>query len=111
VRHGKHTFPVACDGIQVADARQIALLLAPVVDVGAAVDDATDLPRSVSYLSLVGTRMASDAAAIATQWISNDSVLTRNGEPRPPAGQPASLRALVGSTGTQQFYLDLREHG
>ncbi|OBF48763.1 FtsK/SpoIIIE domain-containing protein [Mycolicibacterium monacense] len=111
VRHGRHTFPVACESIEVADARQVALLLAPVVDVGAAVEDATDLPRSVSYLTLAGTRMASDPAAVVAQWVSNESVLTRNGRPRPPAGQSAGLRALVGSTGAQELHLDLREHG
>ncbi|BBZ62579.1 FtsK/SpoIIIE domain-containing protein [Mycolicibacterium monacense] len=111
VRHGRHTFPVACESIEVADARQVALLLAPVVDVGAAVEDATDLPRSVSYLTLAGTRMASDPAAVVAQWVSNESVLTRIGRPRPPAGQSAGLRALVGSTGAQELHLDLREHG
>jgi S-DNA-T family DNA segregation ATPase FtsK/SpoIIIE len=111
VRHGMHTFPVACESIEVADARQVALLLAPVVDVGAAVEDATDLPRSVSYLTMAGTRMASDPGAVAAEWISNESVLTRNGGPRPPTGQPAGLRALVGSTGAHELHLDLREHG
>ena len=111
IRHGQHTFPVACDSIETADARQVALLLAPVVDVGAAVDDETDLPRSVSYLTLTGTRMASEPAAIAQEWIANDSVLPRTGEPRPPSGQPAGLRALVGSTGSHEMFLDLREHG
>lgn len=112
VRHGRHTFPVTCDSIEVADARQIALLLAPVVDVGASVNDDTDLPRSVSYLTLAGPRTASDPAAIAQQWISNESVLSRSGEPRPPSsGRPASLGALVGSTGSQDVFLDLREHG
>lgn len=110
VRHGTHTFPVACDSIDVADARQIALLLAPVVDVGAALEDDTDLPRSVSYLNLAGTRMAAEPAAIAQEWISNESVLSRNGTPH-PLGQPATLRALVGSTGSTDVFLDLREHG
>lgn len=110
VRYGQHTFPVACDSIEVADARQIALLLAPVIDVGAAVEDATDLPRSVSYLTLAGTGVASDPAAVAGQWISNESVQSRDSGPRPPT-QPATLRALVGSTGAQEFHLDLREHG
>ncbi|MGE2716265.1 FtsK/SpoIIIE domain-containing protein [Mycolicibacterium litorale] len=95
VRHGRHDFPVACESIDVADARQIALLLAPVVDVGAATDDATDLPRAVSYPALAGTRIATEPQAIASRWIADES----------------GLRALVGSTGSQQFHLDLREHG
>lgn len=111
VRHGRHSFPVACDAIDVADARQVALLLAPVVDVGAAVEDDTDLPRSVSYLSLSGTGIASDPAAVARLWISNDSVTPRDGSAKKPSSKPAALGALVGSTGLQDFYLDLREHG
>jgi DNA segregation ATPase FtsK/SpoIIIE, S-DNA-T family len=111
VRHGRHGFPVACDAIDVADAKQIALLLAPVIDVGAAVEDATDLPRSVAYLSLSGTALASDPAAVSRQWLSNESVAPRNGAPRPSSGKAADLRALVGSTGVADFYLDLREHG
>ncbi|BCI50923.1 cell division protein FtsK [Mycolicibacterium litorale] len=101
VRHGRHDFPVACTSVDVPDARQIALLLAPVVDVGAATDDATDLPRSVSYLALAGTRVATEPHAIASQWAANAT----------PAGHSAGLRALVGSTGAQDFHLDLREHG
>ncbi|GAA2534260.1 FtsK/SpoIIIE domain-containing protein [Mycolicibacterium diernhoferi] len=111
VRHGRHSYPVACDAIDVPDARQVALLLAPVVDVGAAVEDDTDLPRSVSYLSLSGTEIASEPAAVARLWISNDSVIPRDGSVKKPSRKPAALGALVGSTGVQDFYLDLREHG
>ena len=112
VRHGRHTFPVACESIEVADARQVALLLAPVTDVGAAVTDDTDLPNSVSYLTLSGTSAASEPMAIAQQWLSNDSVLARNGVALPPAsGKSAGLRAVVGSAGSHDMQLDLREHG
>lgn len=111
VRHGRHTYPVACDSIEVADAKQIALLMAPLVDVGAAVEDATDLPRAVSYLSLSGTALATEPAAVARQWLQHDSVTARDGRPPAPMSKPAHLRALVGSTGAQDFSLDLREHG
>lgn len=111
VRHGRHSFPVACDAIDVADARQVALLLSPVVDVGAAIEDETDLPRSVSYLSLSGTGIAADPGAVARLWISNESVTPRDGSAKKPTSKPAALGALVGSTGLQDFYLDLREHG
>ncbi|TDO10461.1 S-DNA-T family DNA segregation ATPase FtsK/SpoIIIE [Mycobacterium sp. BK086] len=111
VRHGRHTYPVACDSLDVADAKQIALLLAPVIDVGAAVEDTTDLPRSVNYLSLSGTGLAAEPTAVARQWLANDSVANRTGQAASPAAQTATLRALVGSTGLQDFYLDLREHG
>lgn len=111
VRRGQHSFPVACDSIKVADARKVALLLAPVVDVGAEVTDDTDLPRSVSYLEMAGARMASDPNAVVQQWIANDSVLHRDGSPRAPSAKNAGLGALVGTTGSQEMWLDLREHG
>ncbi|OBF29132.1 FtsK/SpoIIIE domain-containing protein [Mycobacterium sp. ACS4331] len=110
VRHGQHSFPVACDSIEVADSRQIALLLAPVVDAGATVEDDTDLPRSVSYLALTGQGIATEPTVIAQQWMSNASVLNRSGPPRPTA-EPANLRALVGSAGAREVHLDLRAHG
>ena len=111
VRRGKHSFPIACESLDVADAKQIALLLAPVVDVGAAVEDETDLPRTVPYLSIAAPGLATDPAAIGRQWISNESVTARKGNASPSSGRPASLRALVGSTGSDDFYLDLREQG
>jgi S-DNA-T family DNA segregation ATPase FtsK/SpoIIIE len=110
VRYGRHSFPVACDAIDVADAKQIALLLAPVVDVGAAVEDATDLPRSVAYLSLSGVGLATDPSAVTRLWLSNGSVRSQNGS-HPRSNKPATLPALVGSTGVHDFHLDLREHG
>lgn len=111
VRRGKHHFPVACETLDSAVAKQIALLLAPVVDVGAAVEDETDLPRSVAYLSITGPGPAGEPAAIAKQWIANGSVTSRPGTPSVSSGRPATLRALVGSTGADEFYLDLREQG
>ncbi|MGH3677201.1 MAG: FtsK/SpoIIIE domain-containing protein [Mycobacterium sp.] len=111
VRHGRHSFPVACDSLDIPVAKQVALLLAPVVDVGAAVEDETDLPRSVTYLSLTGPALASDPTAVARQWIANESVAQRNDRIPPPSGRPATLGALVGSTGSDNFHLDLREQG
>ncbi|SBS75487.1 FtsK/SpoIIIE family protein [uncultured Mycobacterium sp.] len=110
VRRGRHTFPIACETLDIPDSVQVALLLAPVVDVGAAVEDETDLPRSVSYVTLAGAGLAGDPATVTRDWLANESVSARR--PRnQPSGQPITLRALVGSTGTADFHLDLREHG
>ncbi|PQE00378.1 cell division protein FtsK [Mycobacterium sp. EPG1] len=110
VRVGRHTFPVSCDTIDVADARSLALLMAPLVDIGASVEDSTDLPRSVSFLSLTGTALATDPAAVTRVWLSNDTVAARDGRPT-QRRDPAGLSALVGSTGVNDFTLDLREQG
>ncbi|WP_019973408.1 FtsK/SpoIIIE domain-containing protein [Mycobacterium sp. 141] len=110
VRHGRHNFPVACETLAVDVAEQVALLMAPVVDVGAAVEDASDLPRTASYLGLTDPAFGSDPTAVIAQWTSNDSVVNRTG-PVTPLRTAPSLRALVGSTGTEDFHLDLREQG
>ncbi len=111
VRRGRHTFPIACETLDIPDAAQVALLLAPIVDVGAAVEDETDLPRSVSYLALAGAAVAGDPAAITREWLANESVTSRRTRGQALSAQPSNLRALVGSTGTADFHLDLREHG
>ncbi|GAY17819.1 FtsK/SpoIIIE domain-containing protein [Mycobacterium sp. shizuoka-1] len=111
VRRGRHTFPIACETLDIPDAVQVALLLAPVVDVGAAVEDETDLPRSVSYVTLAGAGLAGDPATVTRDWLANESVTSRRPRSQTPSGQPITLRALVGSTGTADFHLDLREHG
>ncbi len=109
IRRGRHTFPVACESIDVAAAKQIAMLLAPVVDVGAAVEDETDLPQTVSYLSIAGAELATDPAAVSRAWMANNSVAARR--TAQASDRPNTLRALVGSTGSDDFYLDLREQG
>jgi DNA segregation ATPase FtsK/SpoIIIE, S-DNA-T family len=110
VRHGRHSFPVACETLDVKVAKEVALLLAPIVDVSASVDDATDVPRTVSYLSLSGADLATDPHAVIRLWVSNHSMVSRDGK-AVPTGNPTNLRALVGSSGADDVYLDLREHG
>ncbi|WP_072804066.1 FtsK/SpoIIIE domain-containing protein [Rhodococcoides yunnanense] len=111
VRVGKHTFPVASETVDVPDARQIALLLAPVIDVGVSVEDETDLPRSVSFLDLDDPSIATDHDVLIQRWERNNSILKRSGPPPPRRTSDNSLRALVGSRGIEPFHLDLREHG
>lgn len=111
VRVGKHTFPVASETVDLPDARQIALLLAPVVDVGVSVEDETDLPRSVSFLDLDDFSITSDPTTLVRRWERNNSILKRSGPPPPRRTSDNSLRALVGSRGVDTFHLDLREHG
>lgn len=111
VRRGQHSFPVSYDSIDIAEARQVALLLAPVVDIGSVTKDDTDLPRSVSFLEMAGVRLACDPGVIAQQWISNDVGHTRLGAMQPTAKRMPGLSALVGAAGSDQMYLDLREHG
>ncbi|GAA2227342.1 FtsK/SpoIIIE domain-containing protein [Herbiconiux moechotypicola] len=111
VRLGEHTFPLDCETVDDSTASRLARRLAPVVDVGAPVDDESDLPRSVSYLALTGSELADVPEAVIDRWRESGSIAARDGAPRVRRAKEGSLRALVGHTGTEPFHLDLRAQG
>ncbi|RPF22923.1 FtsK/SpoIIIE domain-containing protein [Myceligenerans xiligouense] len=111
VHYGLLSFPVRCETADLATAHEIARILSPVVDVGAPVSDETDLPRSVSYLALAGTEVASEANSIVDRWKENLSLTPRDGSPPVRRKKPTNLRGLVGHNGIEPFYLDLRTQG
>ncbi|WP_433876466.1 FtsK/SpoIIIE domain-containing protein [Sinomonas atrocyanea] len=108
VRLGRHTYPVSCESVDAALAVQLGRMMTPVVDVGKPVDDDSDLPRSVSYVTLAGKEIADDAAAVAERWRQSNSV---RGTAVPNPKAKGSLRALVGSKGVEPFFLDLKNDG
>lgn len=111
VHYGRLTYPVTCETADLATAAEVARILSPVVDVGAPVDDESDLPRAVSYLALAGTDLGSDAAGVVDRWRENLSLTPRDGSPPVRRKSPTNLRALVGHNGVEEFYLDLRTQG
>ncbi|WP_374946973.1 FtsK/SpoIIIE domain-containing protein, partial [Agreia sp.] len=111
VRLGEHTYPVACETVELDAAHRYARHLAPVVDVGSPIDDESDLPRSVSYLSLVGPELAEQPDAVVERWRESNSIALRDGSPPVRRKKEGSLRALVGHSGTEPFYLDIRNQG
>ncbi|MFB2579910.1 FtsK/SpoIIIE domain-containing protein [Herbiconiux sp. P15] len=111
VRLGEHTFPLECETVDAETAHRLARQLAPVVDVGAPIDDDSDLPRSVSYLSLVGSELAEVPEAVIDRWRESNSIADRSGAPLVRRKKEGSLRALVGHSGTEPFYLDIRNQG
>ncbi|MEA9985424.1 FtsK/SpoIIIE domain-containing protein, partial [Subtercola sp. RTI3] len=111
VRLGEHTYPVACESLDAPAAHRFAKQLAPVVDVGAPIDDASDLPQSVSYLSLAGPELAGSPDAVLDRWRESNSISRRDGGPHVRRRTEGTLRALVGHTGTEPFYLDIRSQG
>jgi S-DNA-T family DNA segregation ATPase FtsK/SpoIIIE len=108
VRLGRHTFPVSCESVDEALAGQLGRMLTPIVDVGKPLDDESDLPRSVSYVTLAGKEIADDAGAVAERWQQSNSVRA-SATANPKA--KGTLRALVGSKGVEQFFLDLKNEG
>ncbi|MGA1836538.1 FtsK/SpoIIIE domain-containing protein [Herbiconiux sp. 11R-BC] len=111
VRLGEHTYPLACETVDGETALRLARRLAPVVDVGAPVDDESDLPRAVSYLALAGTELAEVPEAVVDRWRESNSIADRSGGPLVRRKKEGSLRALVGHSGTEPFYLDIRGQG
>lgn len=109
VEEGRIVTPVALEALDRRQVDELARALAPLIDAGARLDDAADLPANASLLGLLGTELASSADAILDRWRINDSL------PGSPSGggrrKPHTLRAIVGATAEGGFPLDLREHG
>ncbi|HEY5230283.1 MAG TPA: FtsK/SpoIIIE domain-containing protein, partial [Galbitalea sp.] len=111
VHSGESVAPVRLDGVDADTAMEIARRLAPLLDSGSPVDDASDLPRSVSMLALSGRELASSAEAVIERWVESSSVVT--GPYATPAylRRAGSLRAVVGQSAGEPHILDLRTHG
>ncbi|WP_284291927.1 FtsK/SpoIIIE domain-containing protein [Luteimicrobium album] len=92
-------------------AHDYARRMAPVLDAGAVAEDASDLPRSVALLSLLGHDLAASADAVVDRWRQNRSVHDRTPGAVPRRRKAGSLRATVGSAGVDAMQLDLRAHG
>ena len=108
VRLGRHSYPVSCESLDAELAAQLARMLAPVVDVGKPVRDDSDLPRAVSYATLIGKDFLDKPQAVAERWTENNSVHATAVANRKDNG---TLRALVGSKGIEPLYLDLKNEG
>lgn len=108
VRLGRHTYPVSCESLDADLAAQLARMLAPVVDVGKPVNDDSDLPRAVSYATLIGKDFLDNPQAVAERWVENNSV---HASAVPNRKDNGTLRALVGSKGIEPLYLDLKNEG
>ncbi|WP_324651202.1 FtsK/SpoIIIE domain-containing protein [Georgenia sp. H159] len=111
VRSGAAVRPLVCDTVSEDQAVAMAKHLAAVVDAGAPVDDASDLPARVSYLGLVGPETAEGPAATLERWRENGSLVPRDGTPPQRRRHDANLRALIGQAATEPFTLDLRTQG
>ncbi|MEZ3161453.1 FtsK/SpoIIIE domain-containing protein [Microbacterium sp. BWT-B31] len=111
VRRGLSSTPVRVELLDEDSATAWARVLSPTVDAGTPVDDESDLPRSVSYLDLVGSDIGGDPGAIVDRWRENDSITPRDGRAPQRRAKEGNLRALVGYAGAGAFQLDLRSQG
>lgn len=110
IRHGEVVSPVAVERVTAEHAARFAHALAPLSDSGALVEDASDLPRQVTMLTLLGEELAASAVAVVDRWRQNDSIHQRGQAPT-PRRRPGTLRAIVGQSGIDAMHLDLRTQG
>lgn len=111
VRSGYGVQPVTCEPLDLTVASRTARLLAPVIDAGAKLNDASDLPRSVSLLTLLGTEIASDPAEVIGRWQQTSSILTGPMASTDIGKKKSTLRAVFGQAATEHFAIDLRADG
>jgi len=111
VRLGMTIPDVQVSRITSQDASVFARHLAPVVDAGALIADESDIPRSVSFLQLLGPEMAEQADAVVDRWRQNDSMHDRTPGAPLRKRRAGKLRALVGQSTNDALHLDLRTQG
>lgn len=107
VHRGEEIQPVTCESVDDTVALHVARRLAPLVDTGARVEDDSDLPRTVSFLTALGTDLGRTPDAVLDRWHASDPTLS-GGDPRK---EPLALRSIVGQGATEPLALDLRVHG
>ena len=103
--------PVDPDRLDAETAGRLARRMSASTDAGAIVSDDSDLPRSVSFLTLVGPELATSEAAVIERWGENRSILTGPYAPAHPVKKPGSLRAILGQSSQGTYSLDLRTDG
>jgi len=85
--------------------------MASVIDAGALAADSSDLPRSVSMVTLLGSELTASSDAVVDRWRQNSSIHDRTPGRPPKPRRAGQLRATVGSGGVDAMHLDLRAQG
>jgi len=111
VHTGIGVTPVQCEPLASSYALLFARSIAAVNDAGARVDDASDLPRSVSLLTLLGTELASESMSVVERWRETNSILSGPYASESVGKQKPNLRAVFGQSAAEPFALDLRTDG
>ncbi|WP_285115725.1 FtsK/SpoIIIE domain-containing protein [Leifsonia sp. fls2-241-R2A-40a] len=111
VRSGETVDEVVTEAVSAATALDYAKRMSPVIDAGAPVADASDLPRATSLVTLLGHEIAASSAAVVDRWRQNASIHDRTVGAAPGRRRPGTLRATIGSAGVDTMHLDLRTQG
>lgn len=102
---------IAVDRVGRDDIIRLARSLAPVIDAGVPVDDDSDLPGSISYVTLTGKELADNPEAVIEHWHASNSIIDRSPGAAVQTVPEMSMAALVGMGAGAPLYLDLRTQG
>lgn len=113
VRLGRVVPDVLVEHVGPEEATAFARRMAPVFDAGAVVEDSSDLPRSISLVTLLGPETFEDPSSVVDRWRENSSIVAPLAPGEAPLGRRKAgpLRAIVGSAGVDPLHLDLRSQG
>ncbi|MCK5927089.1 MAG: FHA domain-containing protein [Nocardioides sp.] len=111
VRSGEAYHDVEVEGVSREYADVFAKRLAPVVDASIIESDASDLPRGINLLTLIGSDLAESSRAVIERWRQNNSIIDRSGKVLPRLKRAGSLKAFVGQGSPDAMALDLRSQG
>jgi S-DNA-T family DNA segregation ATPase FtsK/SpoIIIE len=111
VRIGETISDVVTEPVGREVALDYAKRMAPVIDAGALVADSSDLPRTVSMVTLLGHELLESSNAVIDRWRQNSSIHDRTPGARPAKRRAGTLRAIIGSAGVDPMHLDLRTQG
>lgn len=102
---------VKVDRLMDDDILRLARSMAPVVDAGVPIDDDSDLPGSISYVTLTGKDLADNPETVVERWRVTGSLIDRTPDAQITPGPEVSMAALVGQAGSGPMHLDLRTQG
>lgn len=108
VRLGTTIEPLQPEGLSREQFFTFARKIAAYVDAGTTQQQASNVPQSVSLLSLIGEEMATQPDAVLDRWQQNGSLIEAGMSVR---NTPPKLRAIVGQAADGSMHLDLRAQG
>ncbi|WP_306748785.1 FtsK/SpoIIIE domain-containing protein [Saccharothrix yanglingensis] len=108
---GEQVAPLNPEVLDAAAALDLARRLSPLVDTGVRADDQSDLPHSVSLLTVPEPQLRASPDAVVERWLENRSIITGPLAPERPIKQAGTLRAVIGTSALGAHALDLRVDG
>ena len=110
VRHGRVVPDLTVESVSRDEALALAKAMSPLTDVGAPTEANSDLPRSISLVTLLESEYATHPPAVVDRWRQNLSFRGQD-RPRGRRRREPNLRALVGKGALNSMHLDLRGQG